>query len=472
MFPPVHMYLYSDTSKEDRLRFNDSLEVELKDAILCGKAKVVEAILGATARFEDISVNVGVSLLLDTILSGDDADCLNALLHHGLDPNSGFEPEFVDHSALTLAAFEGRAGCVNKLVEFGADVDMLVSGKSALFWATSERRTECMRVLLSHGADPNLLNGTGTFVPLLFADVDAAQLLVEHGADVDAVDADGRSALYFAVQDYDFELASFLLNEGANPNVYTSRSTTPLMRAAIREADEFVLLLLDNGADVEARNRDEETALFVASRSKNSRSIKFLLEAGAKVHARDKVGGTPLHYITCTYSAVYDESDSDNDSDNVSDDEDDTYHDDDDEFDTRSMLMVDCINTLISHGADPNATDDRGQTPLTRPLQKDEHQVVEALIQSGATNPGLVDSKMSAFRFADERGFTAAALFRATVIKSRIRKLRGIIRLIVVFSRYREEFYRHKYVNIGAHSFANGQRLLLDSTPGDFVAKV
>ena len=80
----------------------------------------------------------------------------------------------------------------------------------------------------------------------------AVDLLIAYGADVDATDADGGSALGITANAGDLESVESLLRAGAEVNAKTEDGWTPLMNAAFDGRVRTAELLLDHGADVDA----------------------------------------------------------------------------------------------------------------------------------------------------------------------------------------------------------------------------
>ncbi|XP_062368319.1 B-cell lymphoma 3 protein homolog [Cinclus cinclus] len=91
-------------------------------------------------------------------------------------------------------------------------------------------------------------------------------VLLEHGADVDAVDIkSGRSALLHAVENDDLEMAELLLQRGASVNAQSYAGCTALHAAAGRGLLRLLRLLLRCGADCGLRNLHNDTAAGVAA---------------------------------------------------------------------------------------------------------------------------------------------------------------------------------------------------------------
>lgn len=177
------------------------------------------------------------------------------------------------NSKLCGALHCGSMEKVNKLIEAGADVNGIASGSSPLScalewggfnseWSEKTRnkvyaeRIKRAAFLLAKGANVNTPD-----VPLVTAmDTPGAfNLLLEAGADVNAVNGWGKSALHAAAERDNAEYIKILLERGADINIQNREGYTPLMKAIYRENLETVKLLLDNGADVNIKNNDGET---------------------------------------------------------------------------------------------------------------------------------------------------------------------------------------------------------------------
>ncbi len=118
---------------------------------------------------------------------------------------------------------------------------------------------------------------------------DLVKILLDAGADVDAANNRGITALMY-VRDY--MLAQFLISNGADFNAEDERGYTALIYASFCGYQDIVKLLLDNGADVNGANFWCETALMDASKYGHTETVKLLLAAGADVNiVADNWGG-------------------------------------------------------------------------------------------------------------------------------------------------------------------------------------
>jgi ankyrin repeat protein len=122
-----------------------------------------------------------------------------------------------------------------------------------------------------------------------------AAILLEHGADVHAVDSDYDTPLYIAAKGYFVEGAEMLLASGANPNCRDNLSSSPLMKAAERGHLSMVELLVKHGADINACEPDGMSLLNIsAEQSSNPAVFAYLLGFGLDPYREDRAGFTPF----------------------------------------------------------------------------------------------------------------------------------------------------------------------------------
>lgn len=122
----------------------------------------------------------------------------------------------------------------------------------------------------------------------------AARSLIKQRADVNAAQADGMTALHWAVRRDDLELAKMLLEAGAHAGVTNRYGVTPIAIACENGNGDMVESLLRRGADPNARLRGGETALMTAARTGRVRPVQALLDHGAEVNATERRGQTSL----------------------------------------------------------------------------------------------------------------------------------------------------------------------------------
>ncbi len=95
-------------------------------------------------------------------------------------------------------------------------------------------------------------------------DREKVQELIDAGADVDAQDLYGRTALMVAIDLHQKDIVELLLKHNANVNILDKEGQTPLMFAVSCANDAMVELLLGAGADVTFKDDNGKTALDIA----------------------------------------------------------------------------------------------------------------------------------------------------------------------------------------------------------------
>ena len=175
-------------------------------------------------------------------------------------------PTFADYSVtdLVAAAKRGDTHAVHYLVANGADLDARdPMGYTALHWAG--------------------IRGHWT----IFSE------LVTAGATVNATGSDGGTPLHWACHHDRPDMVSQLIDAGASQHISNRWGRTPLHVAARRGCNQVARLLIQRGADIDATTTEGWTPLHVAYRSGHQETIRVLLEAGADPALRDVEGRTP-----------------------------------------------------------------------------------------------------------------------------------------------------------------------------------
>jgi len=154
--------------------------------------------------------------------------------------------------------------------------------------------TAAARALLAESSDPNDAEADGT-TALHWAvhgrHLELAEALIAAGAKVDATNRYGVPPLYLAAENGDAKLTRLLLTHGADANTALPKGETVLMTAA-RTGDTATLdALLAAGARVDEREGWKgQTALMWAAHENNAGAIRTLLAAGAERDARSQGG--------------------------------------------------------------------------------------------------------------------------------------------------------------------------------------
>src|SRR5580704_5495019 len=190
-------------------------------------------------------------------------------------------------------------------------------------------------------------NGDQLLAGIRKGNLDEVKALLAHGADPNAKDAKGATALMYAALYGDVEYVDVLLKKGADPNASSDLGVTALMWAA----GDFtkVRTLVAHGAKVNARSNSGVTALSVAAASPgNLPTVRLLLDKGADPTAADKDGAGPL-WLACA----------------------------------RGDTQI--VEELLRRGASPDETQTRlTETALMWASKLDRPRSVQALLKAGA----------------------------------------------------------------------------------------
>jgi len=349
------------------------------------------------------------------------AAMVEKLIKAGADSNVPLTP--AGDTALMMASRTGKTDAINVLLDGGAKVNTKETwgGTTALMWAVAERHAAAVKTLIDHGADVNArsnfvpaANGrgfegrtpvapqpgqaaeefaSGWLTPLMFSaregDVESARLLVAAGADVNAPASDGKDALGLAIFNGNYELASFLIDGKAQVNRADTQGFTPLFWAVDRRnmetapnfpwmvtADPLPLIrkLLEAGADPNALVNNTPrarmragsprivfaTALMRAAFSGDLELVKLLLAKGADPGVVSKDNETVLEAAAALgFIQGYSKGRS-------------------------AAERLEVIKLLVDLGADVNAADDYGITPLMAAANMGEVSIIQFLVDRGA----------------------------------------------------------------------------------------
>lgn len=178
-------------------------------------------------------------------------DRLRELLDQGVSPNAAYRDGY---SALMAASQAGFHKTARLLLEHGADPNLSDAiGRTPLTYAVRTGNVELTQLLLESGADvTNRIDSSAYVFPgfgiLHFAisggSVDIVEMLANRNVEIDTQDTFGETPLMKAVEAGNFAIARFLLDHGANKEIVNieGRTAVKLARQKGRRKMERLLI--------------------------------------------------------------------------------------------------------------------------------------------------------------------------------------------------------------------------------------
>jgi ankyrin repeat protein len=364
----------------------------LQAAAGSGDEEIIRLLLDRSAHLHVYTPREGPKTALgEASKNGHDAAVKLLLSAEARAVTAGAEPNGYGN-ALHAAAGNGHLSTVRLLIAEGADVN--AKGK---FWDTDEKlatplyisvyrgNKTIVRELLSNGAEVNAHGGefgTAYQIAVIERQHSITQLLLAYGADPSRefelqiedlnkcfspsviIYQDGRSKnkyklrnpvqmsgfmLHRAVDNASVELTKFALEHGTYVDTANGDGMTPLLLAAKDSHVQIMELLLDEGADCDANSKTNRTALHWAAENGDFGALQLLLShIPSTIDANEGMWGqTPL-----IRAARYGNTSA--------------------------------VRQLLTHGANPNIQDNRGDAAIYRAVRYNHVLVVRILLLSGA----------------------------------------------------------------------------------------
>jgi len=253
--------------------------------------------------------------------------------------------------------------------------------------AIKDNNVSLTKDLISQGADVNFIDYpsySALYIASQLGNLDIVKLLVQNGADINVGHNTGRDydhaqyPLTIAIENYHFEIATYLISKGANVNsnegwgyspirvlsqVYHSRYKFPVyqkdkLESLYQQEENLLKLLIDNKADIHSKDVEGDTPLHRAISISNLHIAKLLIGFGIDINARGRHGETPIFNVhnldDCQFCI-------DNGADlNIHD----TYTASTPLHIAAAFRNPKAIKLLINNGAFVNSTQEDGRTPL------------------------------------------------------------------------------------------------------------
>ncbi len=187
---------------------------------------------------------------------------------------------------IIIAAAKGDIKTLKKLVEQGADIETKDSfERTPLLWAAMSGEFEAVKYLVSNGANihaKDKINENTLHAAARGGTGEIAEYLIMKGLFADEDDTQGKTPLHCAAVMGNYEVAKVLIDHGANVNALDRfLGVMPLHDTALLGRPHTMKLLLSKGADVNAVIGFGDTVLGVACSSGCKECVELLLAYGA-----------------------------------------------------------------------------------------------------------------------------------------------------------------------------------------------
>ena len=189
---------------------------------------------------------------------------------------------------------------IERLIALGVCVDAKDrSGNTPLHEASGNGHADVVKLLIDNGAKVGVRNGRGE-APLSWIassfrrDIEKfkeiIEALINAGAEIDAQDNRGNTALHRVSERGHADVVKLLINAGADINAKNKDGDTALHRARENNHANVVELLIKEGAEVDASNNQNETLLAWAVDKGHTKVVNMLLDKDKELKPVEKLG--------------------------------------------------------------------------------------------------------------------------------------------------------------------------------------
>ena len=199
-----------------------------------------------------------------------------------------------------------RGNDAEKAVELvlndGLDINTpALCNRTPLLWASLSSSGESIETLIDLGANVNAQRTDDKTTPLILSggwnNFMAVYLLLDHGADANIARDDECTPLHLAVMDGNQNVVKLFLEKNALVNTQNAHGNSPLHTAVSKGFFDTTKLLVQKGSKVNLQNKEGRTPLFLGVMNKHEQLIKLLIENEADVSIGYKEDSTDRFYL-------------------------------------------------------------------------------------------------------------------------------------------------------------------------------
>lgn len=245
-------------------------EVPLHFASFSGRIDIVELLINNGA---DINVKMGNG---NTPLMGAaDYETAKLLVENGADLKVRNQ---IDMTPLHAAASKGDTLLIKYYLKKGLDINATdMEYRTPLIVAVNYRFPEAAEILIENGADINKKAKSGNSAVFYAGSLETFKMLIENGADLTFKNEYGADLLHWHSAKGNVDIMKYLLqNTESDINSKDSAGKTPLCIAVQTKKLDAVKFLVENGADLDIKDNEGNTPLDYAVKNKSEKIIKFL----------------------------------------------------------------------------------------------------------------------------------------------------------------------------------------------------
>ena len=286
--------IYSFTEKTLADRADDDFA---RAVVKNSKLKLLEALYRGGFNLSTCKSSSGRNLTMEAVINNSSSDILDFLLNKNI---NGVDAK--DKYGWTALMHSNGYENLTMLINAGANVNALNNkGQTALILAAQLNDIYKVRRLIDSGADVSRKDSDGCDALLYTSKSDCLKLLINAGANVNALNNKGQTALILAAQRNDANSIRLLIESGVNVSCKDSYDCDAIFYTGNEYNEQCLRLLAEHGANINQHYAyaGKQTLLHKVAKSehwKNSFYWEALLNLGADVNATDNYGSTPLEY--------------------------------------------------------------------------------------------------------------------------------------------------------------------------------